>query len=118
MISETFGLLTVIDYAGSKHSHHYWLVQCECGTLKAVRESDLVRGVTISCGCRNRHVRPIDYTGQRFGVLRITSRAPNRGGYRYWLCRCECGKEKVIREYSLTSVRPALAGALACVLAA
>jgi hypothetical protein len=93
----------MIDYAGSKHSHHYWVVQCRCGTAKPVRESDLVRGITKSCGCRNQQVNPIDYTGLAFEVLRVTGRAPNTGGHRYWLCRCECGKERAIREYSLTS---------------
>src|ERR1700747_1993936 len=41
--------------------------------------------------------------GNEFEVLRVTSRAPNTGAHRYWLCRCECGKERAIREYSLTS---------------
>lgn len=103
MVGETFGRLTVIDNAGSKHSHHYWLVQCECGTLKAVRESDLVRGVTKSCGCANRCSNTIDYAGQLFGLLRVTGRALNKGGHRYWSVRCQCGKERAIREYSLTS---------------
>ena len=38
-----------------------------------------------------------DYTGQRFGKLKIIQRAPDkidkRGRkYKYWECRCECGR--------------------------
>ena len=96
-------LLTVIGFAGRYRSHRYWLCQCNCGQVKSVRESDLVRGITKSCGCSNRHRSPINYTDQLFGMLRVTGPAPNKQGHRYWLCRCECGKERVIRENSLTN---------------
>jgi hypothetical protein len=34
----------------------------------------------------------IDITGQRFGRLVVTRRAPNKGKSTAWLCRCDCGK--------------------------
>jgi hypothetical protein len=45
----------------------------------------------------------IDLTGQKFGRLTVIERAENKGRRRgaYWLCKCECGNEKVIRADSL-----------------
>lgn len=48
-----------------------------------------------------------DLTGKRFGNLTVISRAPNRirnGRINaYWICRCDCGKEKEIRGTHLKS---------------
>lgn len=38
----------------------------------------------------------IDLTGQRFGRLTVIKRADSINKRTYWLCRCDCGKEKVI----------------------
>ena len=35
-------------------------------------------------------------TGQIFGRLTAIAEAPKRDGYRFIVCRCECGKEKTI----------------------
>ncbi len=51
----------------------------------------------------------INLTGKKFGMLTVTSRADSRrkkketkhGDRAYWLCKCECGNEKVIESYSL-----------------
>lgn len=38
-----------------------------------------------------------DFTGQRFGRLLVLSKSPNRNGQPAYLCRCDCGVEKIIR---------------------
>lgn len=41
--------------------------------------------------------RLIDLTGRRYGILTVISREPNaQCGNRRWLCRCDCGTEKVL----------------------
>lgn len=30
---------------------HYWVFQCDCGTIKVLAKSDVVRGQSKSCGC-------------------------------------------------------------------
>lgn len=45
----------------------------------------------------------IDLTGKRFGRLTVIERAPNRGRRTMWRCKCQCGKEKVIRQEDLHS---------------
>lgn len=45
-----------------------------------------------------------DLTGLKFGRLTVLSRAPNdQTRHVRWLCRCECGKEKVINRDALLS---------------
>lgn len=36
-----------------KNNKHYWLCQCECGTIKTVEKQSLIRGISHSCGCYN-----------------------------------------------------------------
>lgn len=42
-----------------------------------------------------------DITGQRFGRLVVVSRAPNVGEVVRWLCRCDCGNERIVRRNAL-----------------
>jgi hypothetical protein len=52
--------------------------------------------------------RPVrDLTGQRFGMLTVIGLATERNSTRvfsnvYWLCACDCGREKEIRGCDLT----------------
>ena len=39
----------------------------------------------------------IDLTGMKFGRLTVIERAENKGKKPCWLCKCECGNEKVVR---------------------
>ena len=47
----------------------------------------------------------IDLTGKKFGRLTVIKRDYSRNNKRvrnaYWLCKCECGNEKIIRDDSL-----------------
>lgn len=44
-----------------------------------------------------------DLTDQRFGRLIVINRTDDKKGNCYlWLCRCECGKEVLVRTYFLT----------------
>ena len=44
-----------------------------------------------------------DLTGQKFGKLTVIERAPNQGGRTAWLCKCDCGNEKIVISKSLKS---------------
>lgn len=43
----------------------------------------------------------IDLTGKRFGKLTVINRIEDKRNGAWWLCRCDCGKEKVIKGQSL-----------------
>ena len=44
----------------------------------------------------------IDLTGQPFGRYTVIREAGRKNGHVAWLCRCECGREKVVCGSSLT----------------
>lgn len=43
----------------------------------------------------------IDITGRRFGCWRVLERANKQGKEAYWVCRCDCGKTKIVGSTSL-----------------
>ncbi len=47
----------------------------------------------------------MDLTGERFGKLVAIKRMLNENKHTMWLCKCECGIEKIIRRSSLTEGR-------------
>lgn len=90
---QRFGKLTVIGFAGSDESgHKLYYVLCDCGTKFVATGSNLTSGRTRSCSCTRR----TDLTGQVFGKLTVVSYHSSRNGKAMWLCRCECGREKVV----------------------
>lgn len=53
----------------------------------------------------------IDLIGQKFGQLTILKREKNdREGKAQWLCKCDCGNEKIIRAYDLKSGKTSSCG--------
>ena len=46
--------------------------------------------------------KKIDLTGVRFGRLIVIREAGRKNGSVAWLCKCDCGREKVVRGSSLT----------------
>ena len=53
-----------------------------------------------------------DLTGKRFDRLVVLSRVSNISGRTAWLCKCDCGSEKVVTGISLTSGRTKSCGCL------
>jgi len=49
--------------------------------------------------------RLIDLTGKKFGKLTVIKRVADRNKQAYWLCKCECGNEKIIAGYALRDGR-------------
>jgi hypothetical protein len=76
----------------------YWRVRCVCGKEKSVRGSHLRDGSSTSCGCLARNPYPLkDERGKRYGHLLVLSSEVQHGRRGHWLCRCDCGKETVVR---------------------
>ena len=95
---QQFGLLTVLDRVdGSKPVR--WRCRCTCGKTIEALSSNLLRGLSTSCGCkRAKSIREAwttktsvawqDISGQRFGQLTAMRYDRRR---RRWLCVCDCG---------------------------
>lgn len=47
--------------------------------------------------------KKIDLTGQRYGKLTVLAPAENVGGRTAWRCRCDCGREAVVKTVHLRS---------------
>lgn len=45
----------------------------------------------------------IDLTGQRYGRLTVLAPAENIGNRTAWLCRCDCGRETIVKTHHLRS---------------
>lgn len=54
----------------------------------------------------------LDMVGMRFGKLTVLKEAYTRKSKHYWLCRCDCGNEKIVEEYHLKSGRTKSCGCL------
>lgn len=100
LAGERFGKLVIVSFAGrDRHSHKIYKCLCECGIIKNITYYNLLNG-TKSCGCINRK----NLVNKKFGKLTVLSFS-HVGNTRkiYWNCVCECGNEKNVNTYSLTS---------------
>ena len=52
----------------------------------------------------------IDITGQRFGKLVVVKREKVQAKGVYWLCRCDCGREKIIFGHSMKTLKTKTCG--------
>ena len=51
LTGQTFGKLTVIEYAETRKGVAYWRCRCSCGGTKEASTSNLRSGGTTHCGC-------------------------------------------------------------------
>lgn len=118
-VGKRFGKLVVIERMHKDvRGQLYVKCLCDCGNTKVIRSNHLgVGGAIRSCGCIHKesfkHInRSKDMTGQRFGQWSVMSRAENvNNGSAAWLCRCDCGVERVI---SATSLRSGMSKSCGC----
>lgn len=101
-----FGRLVAISDVGSSRSFRVWSFLCDCGTV-VERPGIYVRtGKVSSCGCLQSELssarRTNDIQGARFGRFTVLARSGHDNhGHVAWLCRCDCGAEKVVTGISL-----------------
>lgn len=106
-IGEQFERWTII---GTSQRYGYAICQCECGAIKEVYFSNILRGKSKSCGCykeEKRHdvknPRFVDLTGIQFGEWNVLYRAPSQKGQTMWHCKCSCGIERDVNARRLKS---------------
>ena len=75
VMGKRFGRLTVVDYEKDylNPKRYRYICKCDCGNTHTAIASDLIRGMTRSCGCYRREFHSDrmteDLTGQTFGEL-------------------------------------------------
>jgi len=100
-IGEKINRLTVIE----KSKKDKFLCLCDCGTQKEIRGEDIKNESIKSCGClRNEKLKKSRkiVNGEKYNKLTVINLVDcNRKG-KYYLCRCDCGNEKILRGYSIS----------------
>lgn len=77
-----------------------WLCECECGTRRGVSSKNLKNGLSKSCGCTHNNMNPYkNLLGKKFTRLTVIAYQ----GKSIWKCRCDCGKETLVKTEKLTS---------------
>lgn len=102
LIGQKFGYLTVLERAeNGKNGQTRYKCVCDCGKECTVLATSLKQGVTKSCGCFRRKEMSVrsfkDLTGHKFGRLTVLQRVESdKNRKSKYLCRCDCGNEKVV----------------------
>lgn len=106
-VGNEYGYLTVLAYSHTEKSHAFWLCRCICGREKAINGQHLRRGQQTSCGCAGGKRRPRDIssgidTGFKINRLEVILQVFDNNRHKlYWLCKCDCGGEKLVETYDL-----------------
>ena len=104
-IGETYNGVKVLEKFREKDHTKYWCICPICG------EKFSMKAETVGKACRckkcNAKSRIIDLTGKRFGRLVAIEYAGTKrtdtNRWSMWRCKCDCGKETVVRYIHLTT---------------
>lgn len=110
---QRFGKLVIIEmlYNYQNKGSTYARCKCDCGNEKIILMSNIKKGLSKSCGCmekESRHHRKHnkDLLGKKYGKLTVIKQLEiNSNGHMQWLCRCDCGKERIVTTGLLTGQR-------------
>jgi len=94
-----YGKIVAIERDGSHGKSATWRCRCDCGKEFIIDGSYLRDNVSRSCGCDTYE----DITGKRFGMLIVIREEKSEEGKTLgFLCKCDCGNEKIINRTRLT----------------
>jgi hypothetical protein len=101
---QRFGMLVVIEFYKREKKQTIWKVKCDCGVENYISSSNLIR--VKSCGCLKKGFRDTNsLVGKKFGMWTVIERSKKPEHIKvdkgFWLCRCECGREGIIRTSAL-----------------
>lgn len=103
---QRFGKLVALRLHDGESRRRKWVCRCDCGTEKAIDQFNIRKGLVRSCGCLLHDPASNFETliGQRFGRLKVVSRAQNSAaGQARWTCECDCGGTTVSMTTKLRS---------------
>lgn len=84
MTGQRFGKLVVVEKAGVRGGHMWWVVRCDCGTEKSMSGSAMRRGLQKSCNCNWRtHNLSRSRTYKSWQMMRQRCTNPKFRSYAY-----------------------------------
>jgi len=100
---------TVLNRVPNKSGVHYYLCRCDCGIEREVDKYGLTSGRSRNCG----HREELQLQA-KFGRWTVLRKAPPKGRDKLatYFCRCDCGTEREVGRYLLTSGRSKSCGCL------
>ena len=102
LTQQRFGNLTALRYAGNENKKTLWLCRCDCSNEVVVSSDKLRSGSATSCGCLTPDKSIL---GKRFGKLTVISTDGEETYKSQYLCKCDCGGEKIVyRNYLLSGL--------------
>lgn len=88
LIGQKINKFTVLDYSHrtktKTHTCHYWICQCECGTIKTIQNSHLVHSSTVSCGCYRKYVNKNKGHTKEEMIKIMNDIEPDENGCKNW----------------------------------
>ncbi|MGV8905910.1 MAG: hypothetical protein ACOH15_04870 [Acetobacterium sp.] len=102
LTDQRFDHLLVLEQAEKrgKDKHTAWLCRCDCGSEIIVNKYLLTSGKKTNCGCLSKN--KVNLMGKKFKRLKVIAPAKNdKYQNAQWLCRCDCGTEKIIKGAAL-----------------
>jgi hypothetical protein len=111
LVNQRFDKLLVLEEVEKpntlKTKGHYWRCLCDCGNEIILITAKLVYEIVTSCGCSKKTQIAYnfeDISGQKFNKLTVIYRVKNNSnGCARWLCKCDCGNERVVATNNLIS---------------
>lgn len=96
-VGQRYGSWTVVALDDGRHPKKS-LCRCDCGTERWVVNSTLRTGKSRSCGCRSYRKPPVYplKPGDRVGHWTLIEQRRTK-----FLCRCDCGTERLISAYNM-----------------
>ncbi len=100
LIGQTFGRWYIESEAFRDNQGIHWNAVCSCGNKGTPTTSNLLKGVSTSCGCYNKEQTSLrerkDLTNQKFFMLTaIEYIGIDEYNNCLWRCKCDCGNEIV-----------------------
>ena len=95
-IGKKYGYLTVLKIDETSRNSRdgiKWICQCDCGNITSVAGKHLRKKITTSCGCRTGNL-----IGKQFGEWTILYKSDKKYAniQTQYMCRCNCGTEKLL----------------------
>lgn len=99
LIGRKIGKLQVLEEVPerTKRGRKKYLCKCDCGNIKVISSDCLSGENTKSCGCLLHQTKYDELIGKKFDKLTVIKEVEkSKYGQRQFLCKCDCGNEKVI----------------------
>ena len=103
LTGKKFNKLLVLE-TFRKNNRSFCKCLCDCGKQTIVEKYSLKSGGTKSCGCLSKYsMEKENLTNKIFNRWTVLKFYGKIGHKNYWLCRCECGTERLVNSTALKS---------------